>query len=426
MESKRKDYINKILSEIMNLENSIYADNNMLDSIKNQGETPFVMAQINKVETRNNIKIIDIENLNIRLKHINMGHLDNEFLSEIQQNKIDQDTHKSYIINKRLEQSKIKEAKSKISQDFYKKTAQGDRETKWSVKNIEKTYQHFLRTNDSIPQYILRNLEDMPNNKGYIWKGIICLGELPEETKYPLTLFERQKGLLIIHEWTYTEYKIFHKKDKDKKVLFSSQIRKVMQDSTIEKSWIELSLPAEPLPIPQEIQHIPRVKNINQSYTRNYQQGPIQYGTIQNRPPHNGPVKHNGPIQHVPKDNRSPHHGPVKHNGPIQHGPKQNRSPHHGPLKQNGSIQNGATQNRAPHNGPTQHVPTQNRAPHNGPTQHVPTQNRAPHNGPTQNRAPHNGPTQNRAPHNGPTQHVPTQNNRNRQYKNKKYENLPI
>jgi hypothetical protein len=407
MESKRKDYINKILSEIMNLENSIYADNNMLDSIKHQGETPFVMAQINKVETRNNIKIIDIENLNIRLKHINMGHLDNEFLSEIQQNKIDQDTHKSYIINKRLEQSKIKEAKSKISQDFYKKTAQGDRETKWSVKNIEKTYQHFLRTNDSIPQYILRNLEDMPNNKGYIWKGIICLGELPEETKYPLTLFERQKGLLIIHEWTYTEYKIFHKKDKDKKVLFSSQIRKVMQDSTIEKSWIELSLPAEPLPIPLE-KHFP-------NYNRSPHHGPLQHFPKDNRSPHHGPLKQNGPIQHGPKQNRSQHHGPLKQNGPIQHGPKQNRYQHHGPLKQNGPIQHGATQNRAPHNGPTQH----------GHTQHVPTQNRAPHNGPTQHGHTQHVPTQNRAPHHGPTQHVP-KDNRNRQYKNKKYENLPI
>jgi hypothetical protein len=352
MESKRKDYINKILSDIHNIENSINADNNMLDSIKNQGDTPFVMAQIDKVEIRNNMKIINIENLNIRLKHINMGHLDNDFVSEINQDKIDQDTHNSYIINKRLEKSKIKQAKSKISQDFYKKTAQGDREKKWAVKNIEKSYQHFLRTNDSIPHYILRNLENMPNNKGYIWKGIICLGELPEETKYPLTLFERQKGLLIIHEWTYYEYKIFHKKDKDKKILFSVQTRKVIQDSTIEKSWIELSLPPEPLPIPQKNQDIPRLKHIQQHETRNenkkyQQQRPSQQGSPRQVVKQHSTIQ--GSKQQGPSQQGSPRQVVKQHStiqGSKQHGrtqyrPQQQGSPRHG-VKQHGHKQQGS------------------------------------------------------------------------------------
>ena len=256
MEAKRKEYRTRILSEIMNLENSIEADEDMLDNIKHQGTTPFVLAQMDKVENRNNTRIIEVETLNTRLKKLDGGHLDQEISDEIDQEKIDRDSHQAYVANRRLENKELKQAKSKISQDFYKKTAQGDREGRWAVKNMERSYQHFLRTTDSIPSYILRNLEEMPNNKGYIWKGVLCFGELPEEKHRPLTLFERHKGgLLIIHEWTPTEYKVFHKKDKDKKVLQSTQTRRIIQGGTTEESWIQPSLlPEPPPPPPQEKQ----------------------------------------------------------------------------------------------------------------------------------------------------------------------------
>ena len=251
MEAKRKDYKTRILLEIHNLDNSIEADEYMLDNIKSQGTTPFVLAQIDKVESRNNNRILEVEALNTRLKQLDAGKLDQEIFDEIEQEKIDRDIHQKYVANRRLENNELKQAKSKISQDFYKKTAQGDREGRWAVKNMERSYQHFLRTTDGIPSYILRNLEEMPNNKGYIWKGVLCFGELPEEKHTPLTLFERQKGgLLVIHEWTPTDYKVFHKKDKDKKILQSIQTRRIIQGETTENSWIQKSLLPEPPPPP--------------------------------------------------------------------------------------------------------------------------------------------------------------------------------
>lgn len=127
MEAKRKDYRKRILLEIMNLDNSIEADEYMLENIKNQGTTPFVMAQIDKVESRNNTRMLEVDALNTRLKQLDAGKLDQEISDEIDQEKIDRDNHQKYVTNRRLENNELKQAKSKISQDFYKKTSQGDR-----------------------------------------------------------------------------------------------------------------------------------------------------------------------------------------------------------------------------------------------------------------------------------------------------------
>ena len=38
--------------------------------------------------------------------------------------------------------------------------------------NINRAYRDYTRILDSVPKYILSNLKNMPNNKGYIWKNI--------------------------------------------------------------------------------------------------------------------------------------------------------------------------------------------------------------------------------------------------------------
>jgi hypothetical protein len=67
----------------------------------------------------------------------------------------------------------------------------------------------------------------MPNNKGYIWKNISCYGERPPTPGEPVILFETQKdGLLIIHETTDKETKIWYKKGNSKKILHSCTPRR--------------------------------------------------------------------------------------------------------------------------------------------------------------------------------------------------------
>ena len=65
----------------------------------------------------------------------------------------------------------------------------------------------------------------MPNNKGYIWRGVHFYGELPEESG-PRVMFEKQRGLLLIHEYTPREYRLYEKEGKNrKKMVHKSPIR---------------------------------------------------------------------------------------------------------------------------------------------------------------------------------------------------------
>jgi hypothetical protein len=73
----------------------------------------------------------------------------------------------------------------------------------------------------------------MPNNKGYIWKNISCYGERPPIEGEPVILFETQKdGLLIIHETTDKESKIWYKKGTSKKILHSCTPRRKIGSAT--------------------------------------------------------------------------------------------------------------------------------------------------------------------------------------------------
>ena len=92
-----------------------------------------------------------------------------------------------------------------------------------------KTYKHYTNLNNSIPNFILEKLENMPNNKGYIWKGVYCYGANPPDSFYKTVMFEKHWDLLIIHEWDDKKYKIWHKKGKNKRILYSEKERIVKQ-----------------------------------------------------------------------------------------------------------------------------------------------------------------------------------------------------
>lgn len=232
MNRTRKEYKDKITLQINTLQKCIETDDNMLDNLKDQGETPFVMAQISRVETKNASRQSEIDLLTQRIIDIDSGIVDDEITQDLEDIKLHQETMKKTTMQRRLDKIEMKKANSDISQGYHKKTIQGDREKRWLDKDMKRSYEHFWRANDSIPDHMLESLRQMPNNKGYIWKGVMCMGNKPEEKNNPpLTMFERQKGgLLIIHEWSTRDYKVFHKKGKDRKILASSAPRRIIPE----------------------------------------------------------------------------------------------------------------------------------------------------------------------------------------------------
>ena len=100
-----------------------------------------------------------------------------------------------------------------------KKTNKSAKNEKWGIKS---SYRYFVRTSNSIPDYMKKNLKEMPNSKGYIWKDIRFYGALPAKPNEPDILFEKLRGgIMLIHEITHSEHKIFEKKGKERRRLKS-------------------------------------------------------------------------------------------------------------------------------------------------------------------------------------------------------------
>ena len=222
MDIKRKEHIQNITQQLLILEKAIESDELMLENLKDQGATPFVLAQIEKITSRNENRQNQIHDLTLRRSNIISGLLDSELRTEISESNKKNLEARENALAKKEKIRELKQAASVKSKTFYQKTAAADRENRYKQKDMLRAYNNYLKIVDTIPDYILKNLSEMPNNKGYIWRGITCYGEKDDNNSKSTVLFERKRGgLLVIHERTPTEYKIFHKQGKDRKTLYS-------------------------------------------------------------------------------------------------------------------------------------------------------------------------------------------------------------
>jgi hypothetical protein len=209
-------------------------DENMINGIKSLSDNSYVQAQVSKYNIKKEERSKEIQELGERIVKIDSGEYDTEINSIINNNIKQQEERKRVVDEKRKQVSDYKAEKSKQSTAFYQSTRISDREQRYEGKDMQRSYSYFVKTCNGIPDYISNNLKSMPGNKGYFWKNIACYGELPKEKGQPITLFEKQRGgLLIIHEWTPDVYNVYHKKDKDRKFLYSCEHRKKLKGSIL-------------------------------------------------------------------------------------------------------------------------------------------------------------------------------------------------
>lgn len=85
---------------------------------------------------------------------------------------------------------------------FYQKEHQLRRDDRILQYQMRKEWEWLCRQDEKLPEYIRANLQKMPNNKGYIFKGIWYFGLLPTENNEILIMFERPMGAdkQLIHE----------------------------------------------------------------------------------------------------------------------------------------------------------------------------------------------------------------------------------
>jgi len=171
-----------------------------------------------------------------------------ELYKEMKESPMDETNEKflAYVVEQlTLKEKQVVNSKKKKEAGEVKKQRQDDcmkkfrssesrhnREDRFSEKNMNYFYDKMMKIDSEMPKYLREQLDNMPANKGYIYKGIWYFGHVPlyrkEDEKY-LTMFERVKGIQYIHEYIHEypmkTYKLWEKlsKTSPKKLIHSEQ-----------------------------------------------------------------------------------------------------------------------------------------------------------------------------------------------------------
>lgn len=216
---------NKTTLLIKEAENIIKRNEETIKRFSLLPHTTFNVNKIKSMRDQNIEKKTYIFDMKIRIEKIDKGELDTELKNE-------------YDINKKKLEEKQEEKNQKqqsIAKDIIEKKTMLDlhyttenatrRNNKYSEQNMSRAYDYFLKANDSIPDYILKNLKNMPNNKGYIWKGIHCYGELQSDSNKVFMTEKLYNNVTKIHEWDEYEYIIYTKDKYNNRKILSQKPR---------------------------------------------------------------------------------------------------------------------------------------------------------------------------------------------------------
>ena len=222
METFRISTRNNINAEIKQAETVIKRNKDTIDRLRNsQTDIQFNKKQIEKLTVTLKEYEDKVELLKKKYVDVGLGLHDNEFLKK--------DTEKQTKKNEEKEQKKIND-KEFLDNEYKLRRYEGPSES-----HLKKEADRFNKIIDSIPSFILDNLKNMPSNKGYIWRGVHCYGELPPESKN-IIIFEKCKnGSMKIYENINDNVYIYEKIGKGPKKLLETVSRTSFTAKEIER-----------------------------------------------------------------------------------------------------------------------------------------------------------------------------------------------
>jgi hypothetical protein len=191
----------EVQDEISNLQKSIQRANDTIERLKSgkskYGFNPTVMIK-KYTEDLGSFRTKLKENQNI-LDAIENGTYEDTFRqNELQQHVSSSRTKKSNMSRQQQQNPDKKQLRSQNTSNY---------------NSVQYEIKRYFRDCQSIPQYIEDKLDNLPEDKGYIWRDIWCFGRLPRERKHALTLFEKKYDRLYIHEYDRAQriYSLFEK-----------------------------------------------------------------------------------------------------------------------------------------------------------------------------------------------------------------------
>jgi len=226
VEESRKFYLRRAEIKIQtNLKNITHNESTIISIKSSLYSSEYISNQI--LKCNNKISELTIENIDLQKEIIDIhnGLYDDEIQKSKKQSN---DESKEKFENKKLnKENKQKEKKERIIQKaINKKNRKFDTPQEWEM---DKALKYFYSVCDTIPENISSKLAIMPNNKGYIWRGVYLYGTQPSENNDQTVLFERKGAKTLIHEWSKTRYNIYEKIGQNPKNQISSTIRRIIK-----------------------------------------------------------------------------------------------------------------------------------------------------------------------------------------------------
>jgi hypothetical protein len=177
---------------------------------------------LNKKKMENSLKIDElteqINQMSLKIKAIDEGEYDEEFLEN---NKKSTEKFAKQLQNSnKKKENLLQKSKDFLTDQNKKRNKNNQYNDKYQDKIMEKEYERYISFIPS--EHILKNLKNMPNNKGYIICGHWFFGLKPEESKN-LIMFENIKGVQYIYEYYNDKIITYKKPNGSQKKIFVNQ-----------------------------------------------------------------------------------------------------------------------------------------------------------------------------------------------------------
>lgn len=223
MEIKRRSYRNKISNDIKSTQSLITRSYDTIKRLKSSSlGLEYITTQISKLNDLIQEKTEHLELLKNDLLQVDSGEKDYEINQTYEIEKARTDKIIKECVDKKMNTKKETEKKKEETKIQIEKSISENRNHKQAQKDINYAHKYFNKVCSQLPDYMIKNLSEMPNNKGYIWRGVHFYGDLEAEHG-PTILFEKQKNILLIHEYYPAEYRRYEKNGNERKVLVHSE-----------------------------------------------------------------------------------------------------------------------------------------------------------------------------------------------------------
>lgn len=226
MDKTRRYYSNRLEAEVRTIQGYVTRNKATIRRFREQGDAT-ISQRIDSLKEKIEEQENEIKEKTLEANEIRAGLRDAEIISKTKTTQ--KETKSKHNETMRLKKEKTLEntKRKEISESYYQAQLQSNRNERQLDRDMKYHYRRFEKICSGIPSYIERNLNDMPHNKGYIWRGIWLFGKKKAEYNRPQLMFERKtKTLLLIHEYDRYEMRLYEKHGKNKRVLVKTTPRK--------------------------------------------------------------------------------------------------------------------------------------------------------------------------------------------------------